>query len=465
MAIPNVQITVQDGGLGSVAASTDRLAIVFGPSSTGSVGYQGMFSSVDALIAQCGYGPGVSLAALCIQTSGQPVQFVKTAIDTAATTGSVTHTGSGPAAANVTVSGTPNDGYRVQLTIAKGGTAGTDVLRVSVSLDGGSTTIGTYAVDTSANLVIPTTGLTVTLAGVLFVAGDTYSFTTTQPLSAPASLPIAQVIPSLTTFPSMVFDASWTDAAGAGAISADMTALANGDIFARAVTSSDPSETPANVEADFATFSSLRVGVGAQAAEVYDQTVRAYMQRPAAWLVMARLVSTVAHIDAAQVNLGPLGNVLDVNYDARIDTGDLNAARFITLRSFVGLQGFYCTNPNLMSPAGSDYSLMQYGRVMDKICRVTRGYFLQALSSSVRLNPATGFILEKDAQSLEQGNDAALRATVIADGDVSSVRTIVSRVDNILSTQVLTVQVQAIPLGYLKTIDVTLSFINPAATA
>jgi hypothetical protein len=118
-----------------------------------------------------------------------------------------------------------------------------------------------------------------------------------------------------------------------------------------------------------------------------------------------------------------------------------------------------------MAPAGSDYSLMQYGRVMDKICRVARAYFLRALSSSVRLNPATGYILEKDAQGLEQGCDAALRATVIADGDVSTVSTVVSRTDNISATKTIHVAVRALPLGYIKQIDVTLSFVNPANPA
>ena len=76
MPIPSVNLTVVDGGLGAVAANTDQLAVVVGPSSAGTANAPVLVSSVNALVSQFGYGPGPSLAALCVQASGLPVLFV-----------------------------------------------------------------------------------------------------------------------------------------------------------------------------------------------------------------------------------------------------------------------------------------------------------------------------------------------------------------------------------------------------
>ncbi len=115
-----------------------------------------------------------------------------------------------------------------------------------------------------------------------------------------------------------------------------------------------------------------------------------------------------------------------------------------------------------MTTPTSDFDLLQYGRVMDEACRIANTFFAPKLSTDVRLNPITGFILEKDARALESGCDSALNRGLVNPGGASFVQTTVSRVDNISTTKTLTVTVKILPLGYLKTISITMSFANPS---
>lgn len=472
--IPSVALNVLDGGLGVVAANTDQLAVVMGPSSMGDVAAPTLITSAGALLSAFGYGPGVSLALACTQTSGLPVLFCRTATDVAGSAGSVTHTGTGLSEMSVTAVGggtaQPFDGGELLVTIAPGSAAvvGGGVVRASVSIDNGLTTLGTFVVSAASpyKIALDALGIELRFTAASVVVGDTYACLLTAPLSVVSSVTAAMDAAAAIAapVPSMFFDAGQRSEADCLLLEAKMIELSSDPSIAlpaRLVTSSQIGLSAAALAAAFAPLGAVHVGVGGGSARMYDYAQKAYLVRPFAWSAMARLVSVDAHTDAGQVSLGPLPGVLSVSADQRLDA-TLDTARFIAPISFRGLQGFYVANPNLMAPTGSDYQLIQYGRVMDKVCRTARAYFLRALSSSVRLNPATGYILEKDALSLEQGCDAALRATVIASGDVSSVQTQVSRTDNISATKTIHVTVRVLPLGYLKHIDVTLSFVNPA---
>jgi hypothetical protein len=148
-----------------------------------------------------------------------------------------------------------------------------------------------------------------------------------------------------------------------------------------------------------------------------------------------------------------------VYHDESVNPG-LDAARFLSAWSIITLPGLYILNPNLMAPPGSDFTLLQHGAVIDAASLVAYTFFVKRLSSSVRVNATTGFILKQDAQTLQQGCNEAL-ANALGNA-VSSAQCIVGTTDNILSTSTITVLIQIIPLGYLKTVNVTIEFVNPA---
>ncbi len=481
MTAPKVTLSVLDGGLGA-AQNADRLLAVFGVSSIGTVGSMAQFTDPASLIATYGYGPGVSLALHVLKVSGQPVIFGRASEGETSSASAVTHDGTGLSVLTVAKANAALeyfDDHEILVTITKGGTAGTDVCRATLSLDNGVTSLGNYAIPTTRVVDIPKTNVRLTFSAATLVAGDTYSFSTTAARSTDtgtAAGDITALIAGLQAYAAthggvyatMIADADVRDAAAAEAIQTAAEALAVGQEFVRVYTSARPqdeaetvSEWIADISADFAELAALRVDVGAGKAYVLDPASGAYVWRSTTWPRAARASSTEVHIDSAWVALGLLPDVRSVDYDerARGEVPSLDNARFSTLTTHVGRSGFYVTNPRLMAPPGSDYVYTQYGRVMDKVCRYVYDYMLDRLSQSVRLTPGTGTIAEADAQKIEQGMNAVLKAQVIAPGNVTDAKCTVSRTDNLsVPGATFHVAVAVLPLGYLKDIAVDLYF-------
>lgn len=488
MTAPTITLTVVDGGLGNTGSDTDRLVMVCGPSSAGTNATIGYYTDPATLIADYGYGPGVSEAVYVMGVAGKGVLFGKVKTNTSGSCGAITHTGTGSATTAAT--GTPVDAFSYLITITKGGEINTGVCRASVSIDGGVTTLGTYTIPTAGTIVVPHTGVTFTFtagSGADLVADDTYAFDCYPPTTIEADLETTlAALPGYgtthpTLVPTMIADSALYNVdeqegartgANVTALQSALTTLANGKIYVRAFTSARPQDTGESaiawataISADFAAVSAIRVDVGAGYVGLYDPIWKAYISRPCSWVDVARCAANKVHIDPAWVALGPLPGVISVTHDERVSAG-LDDARFTTTTTLVGQTGYFITNSRLMAPPGSDYVFTPYGRVMDKICRVTYAYFVKALSQAVALNVSTGFIRESEAQQLEGGNNAQLRAQVIADGNVSSATTIVSRTDNLaVPNATVHVQVAAVPVGYLKNISIDLFFVNPAAAA
>jgi hypothetical protein len=117
-----------------------------------------------------------------------------------------------------------------------------------------------------------------------------------------------------------------------------------------------------------------------------------------------------------------------------------------------------------MAPAGSDFELLQYRRVMDVGCRVTFDRLTLLESDEVRLGP-DGFILEKDALAIEADVNNALHNALIVQGSASNARFVLSRTDDILATKRVNGETRILPLGYIKEIVHTIGFDNPNVAA
>jgi len=481
MTAPRVVLSVIDGGLGA-AQSTDRLLAVFGCSSQGTIGSMEQFSDPASLISTYGYGPGVSLALHVLKVSGQPVIFGRASEGENSAASAVTHDGSGLSVLTVgkTDAGKQYfDSHSVRVEVTKGGTAGTDICRVTLSLDNGVTSLGSYAVPTARQIDIPKTNIRLTFSAASLVAGDVYTFDTTAARSTDTGTADGDVTAMIAglqayasanggVYASIIADADYRDAAAVSDIEAALEALSVGQEFVRLYTSARPkddaettAEWIADISNDFSATDAIRCDVGAGQAYVLDPGTGAYVWRTSTWARAARAASTEVHIDSAWVALGSLPDVRSIDYDerARGEVPSLDNERFSTLTSHVGRTGYFVTNPRLMSPPGSDYAYTQYGRVMDKVCRLTYSYFLDRLSQSVQLTPGSGVIAEADAQKIEQGMDAILRAQIVATGNATAAKCTVSRTDNLsVPGAPFHVQVAVLPLGYLKDIQIELFF-------
>jgi hypothetical protein len=481
--IPNVAFQFPEDGLGLAPAAPSGIFAVFGASSSGTVNVpQDVAGTPANAIARWGYGPGPSLVGNLVQ-SGATVVFTR--VDsTPVAAGAVTHTGTGLSV--MTITGNPFDRYNLIVTVVRAGTAGSDPEPgFTVSLDGGRTV--SREIRMPANRIYTglaaTTGMTLNFTAATLVVGDTYESDTSAPTVAASD--VADAIDALrqsTQAFSMIYVCGAFDKDDTATIIDAAAEMIPKKRFCRVFTESVDqagAETELEwmdaLEADFAGFESSLSVVAAGYIGVRDVLTGSVLWRSIGHLAAIRAATVQVSRDLAFVGDGPLRPYTNASasdwtpapgkFVHNEDTiPGLNSNRFMTIRSFVGLNGAYVTNPNMMSGPTSDYDLLQFGRIADAVAFNTNNFFTQQLSRDVLLNPTNGRILEKEAKSLEQGNDSA-NQELLSNQDVSALRTIVSRADNILTTRTLTVTVKIVPKGYLKTIDVTITFVPSIAAA
>jgi hypothetical protein len=484
MVAPSISFTIQNSALGNVPPSPSGTFAIFGTSSGGTTDtVADPYRRVDNLVTDYGYGPGPECAAQLIR-SGIPTIFIKVPTATPGAASAVTHAGTGTSV--MTLTGTPYDQYDIIVTVASSGTVGSEPEPTfTVSFDGGETESRPIRMPASGAYTgyAGTTGLTFNFTAASAVEDDTYTATTTAPLWAAAD--VATAIDALLADRREVGLGYVTGACSksqADTILASVTQFLTRQKFLGFIVETrdiadgeTTSQWKAAISADYATFTTDYMGVAAGACLNASAISGIKFRRNIGQLAIVRAGRRTIGRDIGAVadgalcpnysgtnQTGPLAGVpIDtVYYDEAGDPG-LDANRFITVTSFTGQTGYYITNPNLMCGPTSDFTLLQYRRVMDEGCRATRNYFTRLLSTDVRLNRRTGFILERDAAAIESGNDTALAVAIVNNGQASSAETVVARDDNISSTKTLTVTVNIVPLAYIKTVSVSMSFFNP----
>lgn len=483
-----VNINVQDNGLGSAVPGGGGVLVVAGISSSGAAAVAMSTASPSAITTTYGYGPGPQLAANIIENTGNPVIFVKVATAAVGTNTSVYATVPGGSLSVVTLTGTPFDTYYGKVTCLTGGTVGVAGIVLAVSLDAGRTTLVTVQLGTATTYAIANTGLTLNFTSTTMVAGDSWSWISTEPLWSDSGVQsaLASLLATANPFQDiMIPGGSATSGAGAaGAVAGDvsaidgyMTNLFNNRRYARCLlqardaiwggTSTESEATWINsIETAFVSASSLRVGVCAGNYNFISAIDQSQYRRGLLWGAAVRDSSVAIQVDLGRVSDGALSEMVlptspdgYIYHDESVNPG-LDANRFTSAWSIISLPGLYIKNPYLMAPPGSDFSLLEHGHVIDAASLAAYLFFVKRLSSSVRVNPTTGYILQQDANTLQQGATSYINNAL--GNAVSNVAVIVSTTDNILSTSTLTVTVQITPLAYLKTINITIEFVNPA---
>src|SRR5262249_36108425 len=155
------------------------------------------------------------------------------------------------------------------------------------------------------------------------------------------------------------------------------------------------------------------------------------------WDLATRVAQIPVEQEPGRVRTGPMNiSIVDSNndligHDESIDPG-LDDARFVTLFTIPGLNGAYLANANLMAPAGSDFTLIPFRRVMDLVATITYAQLALELSDDVFVNrsgPRAGFIREEDALRIENAVNRVLLERVVKPGHAVDARVILSRND------------------------------------
>jgi hypothetical protein len=366
----------------------------------------------------------------------------------------------------LTVTGSPVDGYQVQVVPTQSGLAGAGAFKYS--LDGGRTFSAEYA--NSATFAIPGTGLTLHFGANIFAVGDVYSFTSTAPGFALADLVAALnalfASPQLWGFLHVVGQASSLSGAAAiaAALESQLVALAaNKYRYVHGIVEV-PTDSDANIQSAFAGQVYTRVMVCPGNENTVSGITGQQLLRSSAWSASARTALVQPAEDLGRVKSGSLPGVTAIDRDEAV-TPALDALDFTTLRTIIGRPGFFITSGHMFVAPTSDYSLSQNRRVMDLACAIARDALLNFLNDTIQVNPSTsaqnpGSITNRNASFIENAVNSALAQGLGSNAISASI--VIDRTNNVLSTKTINYQVRVVPNGYAKQITGNIGFLNPA---
>ena len=515
MPLPGIDLTVQDNGLGQSLPGNGNTIYAIGGAAQGPYFQLLQTTDPNAFPKQNGYGPGVEFSGFVTNSTGNEVAFVAVPLTGGANTAVAPNTPGGSTAA-VTVSGTPSDTYYAKVTAIVGGTEGVAGIQLGISLDAGRTTAFTVNLPTSGLITTGTTfttqtGLTITVGAGTIVPGDSWSWVSTEGVWTDAAINSAinamLPIPSLTPVDIFVIGGSAARTTGNGyttpgagypgtvgvqpgdatAFDGYMATLFNkrrylglvcaaGDAQWGGASTESEAVWMTSLETNFAPFVSGSVGRPAQVGitaghyNVISPYSQSQFRRPNLWLAAARDSANAIQVKWGRGSDGALANVPNspppvadgfIYHDESVSPG-LDAARFITLMTRTPKPGWYFANDNLFCTPGSDFEWFVHLHVIMAMCLVGIDFFIDELEDAVRVN-AQGTILPIDANDIQTRADQALANALVNSGAMSSAECIVSLTDNILQTATLSVTFSGQPLGYIDTVDLTITFTNVAA--
>lgn len=491
---PGVKITKQDGQTGVVRPSALGNLAIIAATSAQPVEVPATFTRQTDVLSAAGLGPGVEYLSYFLQIAQNPGLLLSPSTSTAGAISLQGQVKSGSSSG--TWSGTPIDEYsQLLVTIVNGGTLGVAGITYTFSPDGGRTTSGTLALGTlmtitpQAPVVGGSLGVLLTFGAGTLLAGDTFYCTTSRPMMSNSDL--VGVLESLrvTRLPwdNVLIDGD-TSAANVATVDAWLQSLEAVGIFKMAwlntrhknrpvPTAESESAYAAAMGTLLATTSSIRVDVGADAADLASPVTGAIQARPTSLFVATRAEQFPPGIDPAFVSNGSLGGnpqLTDVNgnpkwHDEQLYPG-LDTLRLSTLRSFPGDNGTYITNANLLSPAGSDYVYDQHARVMNLACTIGYQILQGQLGRGVRKQPPVQpsgaiYILEQDAQSIEALVNAQYRQQLA--GQCNGAAFILSRTDDLSPNQGATVNatIEVEAFAYIKNFNAVARYTKSIAVA
>lgn len=486
MVFPKQTLSVVDPGLGLTNAAAN-IPVYSGIAKGGSqaVNTLGSINDINQIRTVIGYGPLAEDVAQALSERGGPIYFIVHNSVQVVTLSAValTPSAAGPA---ITITGSPNDRYSIKVEITLGGARGVARYRYTLDNFDSNYATPTYSQEritpAGGTFVIPGTALTLNFPVGTYVLGETYTIVTVPQEPGTVDLALAAAVLTANTqlnfnlwFLSGTQPLAVTGSGVASALSGHLTTLTQSFRYVRGVCDVGSGDTKANVEAEAANWTSSRI------APVYGYVVRSsllpfegygYRRVSCVSDFAARIARVLISTDLARFAEGAADGVKKIEFDGFSDNG-LDAVKIGTMRTWPGVSGYYFAGAKLKSAFGSDFTDLQFGRVMDVACRTTYEAQQPFIAESLRtigVDLATdefpaGSIDPRDAKIIEAVVQEALNDKLTRPdnargnpGHVSSATYAVDRTVNLITTSQLKTTVSMRPLGYSKDISTTLSF-------
>jgi hypothetical protein len=460
-ALPDVDVTIQDGGLGLTGYSATGVHVKIGSCTAADPGQFFYLNKPVQVKEKLGAGP---LANACLDSL--PVQSIIAVVAAASVAGSIgdiDHVGTGTATFAAT--GSPNNEYEIVIEIVKGG--GLNEAQYVLSIDGGDNWLPPKTVPVNGAIIITGTGVTITFtagepAASSFVENDTYSFSTTAPAMSNADFLAALEIVKDQKFNYEFIHVVGESSAALWAVCATEADTLEQEhvptFFVLEARNIAPGETVDQyVQAlitERASLASTRVAVVAGRLDVtsldglirdtngggvYNGILSRSRVHESPGKVMSYRVSNAVGLKPKGLNDGHIKALDEVGY--------------VTFRTYVGMPGIYVTNGRMMAPPGSDYEFVETRRVADKATRLTRQAALFYVQSEG----------DEDGIANLQGHMEAPLDGMKAPGvkEIMDYELIIDPEQDIITSKTLDVDLAIFPIPIMRWINIKLRMANP----
>lgn len=482
---PGQTLAVRDGGMGLTALGT-LYPLVIGHTSSGTASTLYFSTDQNSLKDTLGQGQAVELALPMIRDRGG-VLILKTPASTAGAAGAVTKTAATTSTGTITVAGAAYDAYQVKVRIKATGALG--VARFDYALDALGTS-PTYSeeitVPSGGTYAISGTNLTLTFVPgggpILFELGDYHVFSCTAPQYTTSDLSTAWTAMLAALGQYVIEECYFTGRSASASAAATMAAtvatlmasLEARKRWARAAMDCG-ADTAANVITSIVPVTNNRIAFTFGQADIPTLNSRAGWGTPrfaANFAFAERAAGCDLSENPGRRASGSL-RVASITNDEGASQQFIESHRINTLRTHDGEAGYYCTNGYLKSAAGSDFIYWDWGRVMDRACRVVYQAQQQWLLRKVRvLSDGTGRMNPLDAERINTAVRDQLRLELRDVPNVEGFLGHVSDLDyavdlnwDVLRSRKFKSKLRMVPLVPIEGIDTELGFVSAIEVA
>lgn len=185
-------------------------------------------------------------------------------------------------------------------------------------------------------------------------------------------------------------------------------------------------------------------------------------------VALTKVSDSIAYLGQFQVSTSELDVVAFANGQLWTSLSDsaltnLDSYGYTFLRKVVGLSGTYHNRPYTCVSATSDYSFIQSNRTIDKAIRSCRALLLPETGSPIKVN-ADG-TLTNDVIGYFSGLCQQALDTMVSNSELSNYQVLIDPTQDVLSTGILEITVQLLPIGTADFIEVNIGFTNVLTTA
>lgn len=463
----DVNISITEGGLGSVAESGEGVHIKIGASPVVSSGYITIRGSMDhkkikELLGNCPLADAVMDS---ISAGSNLIYCYPVSPAVAGTISEVTAVKSGTG--TLAAAGEPTNEFKVLVKIQNSGAL--NVATFMYSLNDGETYSEEITVPLAGEYELRDAGITLTFtvsAGLGFAAGDSFAFTT----SAPA-LNNQNVLDILEKIKNIASDYEFIHVVGPGsqalwaALSIEADKFFNTykyPIFFVSETR-NIKETDASVDDYVQTLLAEKQGIAnkyiqvVSARALYNKMDGSVKDVNCAGIVCGLYARARVSQSIGETREFPVQGITKLmpegieNYHIE----SLDEAKYLTFRQYIGLAGYYVTNARMMCPDGSDYTYAERTRVSNKLAKQVRAKALLELQKEVDMSDVDKS-LAVTAEFIQEPIDLA-----VENKEISSGRIVIPEGQDILGTEKLNLIIRYVPKGHYREIDIDLGIEKP----